>query len=297
MAFFTMSLVVFPRSRSGSDFNVICVGDKCLCVDDDHIALPQDHAPVRDKDPFPPSDEDDDGMSGNIQVTDPVSDPGVALLEDDLLELDVFILIEGLRAEYHHIIRPEDHISPWDEDTVIPLYHCHDDPFRETELGDGLVDPEVPLGQMDLDEMDVRLLAVLAHTLDPGILVNESRGDDTCGDGDHADSEEGDEDPKHFSQRGDGIDIAVTYGEQCGCSPPDSGKCIGKYFRLRLMLQTVHTQAGRQHQDQYREHGREELLLLARQDFCDQFEGVVVGVDPEQAEYPHDPQHSECHCP
>lgn len=72
-------------------------------------------------------------------------------------------------------------------------------------------------------------------------------------------------------------------------------KALVKYFRLCLVFQAVHTQAGRNHKDQYGKYRGEELLAFAVQHFCNQFEGIIVGIDPEQPEYPHDPQHSESH--
>ena len=59
------------------------------------------------------------------------------------------------------------------------------------------------------------------------------------------------------------------------------------------MLQAVHAQAGRNHENQYGKYRGEELLPFAVQYFCNQPEGIIVGIDPEQPEYPHDSQHPE----
>ena len=104
-----------------------------------------------------------------------------------------------------------------------------------------------------------------------------------------------DKNTEQFSKSGYGIDIPVSDGEQGGRRPPDAGKGIGKYFRLRLVFQAVHAQAGRNHENQYGKYRGEELLPFAVQYFCNQPEGIIVGIDPEQPEYPHDSQHPESH--
>ena len=52
------------------------------------------------------------------------------------------------------------------------------------------------------------------------------------------------------------------------------------------MLQRVHTQTGGGHQHQNDKHGGEKLLGLAGEDLGDDIQGIIVGVDPEQAEEP-----------
>ena len=63
------------------------------------------------------------------------------------------------------------------------------------------------------------------------------------------------------------------------------------------MLQRVHAQAGGQHQHQDDEHRGQQLLPLAGHHLGDDVEGVVVGVDAEQAEDTHYPEHPEGHRP
>ena len=43
-----------------------------------------------------------------------------------------------------------------------------------------------------------------------------------------------------FPQSGDGVNVTVSYGQQGGYRPPDPGKCIPEYLRLRRMLYGVH---------------------------------------------------------
>ena len=95
------------------------------------------------------------------------------------------------------------------------------------------------------------------------ILIHKSGGNDTSWDGNHSDSQERDKNAEHFSEGGDGINIAVPHGQQFGGGPPDSGKSVGEYIRLRLVFKTIHTKAGSQHQYQNSEHRGKELLLFA----------------------------------
>ena len=128
---------------------------------------------------------------------------------------------DRLGIKNYHIMFSQHHIPAGNQDTVFPFYYGHDNTFRKVELRNAAVDPGIPFGQVNLDEVDVGFLAVFTHPFDSGILINESGGNDTGGDGDHSDAQESDEYAEHFSQCGDGIDITVAYSEQCGGSPPD----------------------------------------------------------------------------
>ena len=59
------------------------------------------------------------------------------------------------------------------------------------------------------------------------------------------------------------------------------------------MFQTVHAQTGPQHQREDDEHGGKQLLALPGDDLCNDAEGIVIGVDPEEAENPDDAEHPE----
>lgn len=266
-----------------------------LRVEDDHILFPKEHVAVGDQRAAVSLDKDDDGPSGDIQLLDALTDPGMIFLEHHFLELNAFalVVVEGLSSQYHGVPGFHHHVSPGDDDLVIPLDGSHNDPGREVELGDGLSCPLVLVGQMNLNEMDVRLLAVLTHPLDAGILIHESRGNDTGGDGHNTHAQEGDKDAEHFPKDSDGVNVAVAYSEQGGGSPPDPGESVGEHFRLGLVLQAVHAQAGGQHQHEDDENGRKKLLLFAHNDFRDHIQRVVVGIDAEQAEDPYDPEHAE----
>ena len=61
------------------------------------------------------------------------------------------------------------------------------------------------------------------------------------------------------------------------------------------MLYRVHAQAAGQHQHQDNEHAGDQLLPLFRQDFRDRVEGIVIGVDAEQAKDAHHPENTERH--
>ena len=68
-------------------------------------------------------------------------------------------------------------------------------------------------------------------------------------------------------------------------------------FRLSLVFQAVHAQTGGEHENEDCEYGRKELLPFAVQYFGYEFERVVISIDAEQPEYPHDSQQSECYGP
>ena len=94
-------------------------------------------------------------MPGNVQIPDAVAVPGIVFLKGDLLQTDVLLILEGFCAKNHDIIRMKYHISTGNKNLVPPLDGGHDDPFRQTDLGDAVVYPGIPFCQMDLDEMDI----------------------------------------------------------------------------------------------------------------------------------------------
>ena len=59
------------------------------------------------------------------------------------------------------------------------------------------------------------------------------------------------------------------------------------------MLDTVHTQAACQHKDHYNKNRGDDLIPLFIEDSCDDIEGIISGVEPEQMENPGNPQHPE----
>ncbi len=235
-------------------------------------------------------------MPGNIQIPDTVAVPGIVFLKGDLLQTDVLLILEGFCAKDHDIVCMKDHVSTGNKNLVPPLDGGHDDPFRQTDLSDAVVYPGIPFCQMDLDEMDIRFLTIFTHPFDTGILVNESCGNNTGRDGNHAHAEKGDEDTEYLSQSGNGINISVPNGQQSGRGPPDSGECVGKYLRLSLMLQAVHAQTGCKHEHKDDKYRREELLFLACNDLGDHTERIIVRIDPEKPEDPDNPEHAESNC-
>ena len=206
----------------------------------------------------------------------------------------IFIL-EGFRRQDHYIVLLEDKIAPGNKNPLVPLHYGNNDSFRQVKLGDALIDPGIPGCKVDFDKMHVFFPPVFGHPLDAGVLIHKSRGYNTGRDRHHAHSQKCDKNTEQFSKSGYGIDIPVSDGKQSGRRPPDAGKCVGKYFRLRFVFQAVHAQAGRNHENQYGKYRGEELLPFAVQYFCNQPEGIIVGIDPEQPEYPHDSQHPESH--
>ena len=59
------------------------------------------------------------------------------------------------------------------------------------------------------------------------------------------------------------------------------------------MFQTVHTEAGSQHQDQDDKEGGQKLLPLVIKHIRDNIQRVVISVDPEQTEDPYDTEETE----
>ena len=80
-----------------SDVDFICVRKETLRIEEDHITFPEDHISIGDQYFLPAFHQDDDGLPGDIQIPYMASYPGIALLEDDFLQADVFLSAKTLR--------------------------------------------------------------------------------------------------------------------------------------------------------------------------------------------------------
>ena len=145
----------------------------------------------------------------------------MVLLQGDFFEADVLFVLEGLRGKDQNISGVQNQISAGNKDLVIALNDSDNDTLRQVELGDLFVSPGIAFCELNFNKMYIFFLSVLAHPLDPGILIYEPRGNNTGRDGDHAHAEECDKDAEQLAQRRDGIDISVSDGQQSGSGPPD----------------------------------------------------------------------------
>ena len=125
------------------------------------------------------------------------------------------------------------------------------------------------------------------------VLFHETGTDDTGGDSHGTDTEIGDTDRHDPAECGDGIDVSVAHGEQRWHAPPDAAEGIAEYFRLGIMFHAVHAQTAGEHQDQYDEHGGNDLIAFFIQYRSDDIEGIIPCIQAEQMEDPRHPQHPE----
>ena len=61
------------------------------------------------------------------------------------------------------------------------------------------------------------------------------------------------------------------------------------------MLQTVHTQGRCQHQHQDNENRRQDLIPFSPDYIRDDIQRIIVGIDAEQTENAHHPEHPKGH--
>ena len=167
-----------------------------IAVGDEHLALTLDH--------------DDDRLAGDIQIADALAHPAAVLEQDDFLEVDVLVVAEGLGAQHQHIAHLQMCAAARHDDPAVSLDGGNNGARGQLKIGDGLARPGVLFFQKDLEEVDVLTLHILAHALDARILIDETCGNNTGGDGDHAHAKERDADGENASYGGDGVDIAVA---------------------------------------------------------------------------------------
>ena len=75
-----------------------------MCIDYYHVFFSQNHVSVRNHSAVPASDENDDRMSGEIQITDAMAVPRIIFLQDNFLQSDMFFIVKGFCSEYHYIV-------------------------------------------------------------------------------------------------------------------------------------------------------------------------------------------------
>lgn len=185
-------------------------------------------------------------------------------MQHDFLQLHVLIAARGFAAENQAVAGPEAHIAVGHFRLRSPQNHRNHQTGRKRRLPNQPPAPLILRLQHHLNEVDVRLQAVLAELLNALILLHKTGGNDTRRDGHHAHAQESDEDAEGFAQHSNGVDVAVADGEQGGGGPPDSGKGVPEDLRLGVMLHAVEAQAGGQHQHQYDKKRGQELLNVIK---------------------------------
>ena len=264
-----------------------------LAVKNDMVTFEQHQIASGDQHGAIALDHNDDGLAGDVQFRDPQTVPGVLAPQNDLFQVDMGVILQRTCTQDQNIIVPQNHITAGDQLFPAPADHSDDHTSGQAQILDGGTYPGIPFLQLQLDKLDIVLLGIFAQTLKAGELVHEACGDNTGGDGYHTHTEECDENTDDLARYGDGINIAIAYGQQGGHRPPDAGEGVGEHLRLGRVFQAVHAQAGGYHQNQNDKDGRDQLLLFAVQHLGDDIEGAVIGVDLEQTEDAHHTEDAE----
>ena len=229
---------------------IVSICHNGLGVEDYGIAFKEGHIAAWDQQLLIAFDQDNDGVSGNIQIPDLLTCPGIFGKKSDFFQFDSVFVLERFCADNQYVIWLKDEIALRNQNTVISLNNGYDDFFWKTEVCNAVSGPFILFTKLDSDKMYIIFLTVFTHPFQPGILFYESGRNNTGGDGNHTDTEKRNKNTEDFSNGGNWINITVTYSQQSGGCPPDSGKSIGKNFWLRPIFQAVHAEAGRKHQDQ-----------------------------------------------
>ena len=108
-----------------------------------------------DKDVALPPDHDDDGLAGDVQITDAQAVPGALRPEHHLLQIDVLVISERFGAENQGVLRTQLHIAPRHHDFSLPLDGRHNDAGGQAQFDNGSAGPGVLSAKGDLDKMDI----------------------------------------------------------------------------------------------------------------------------------------------
>lgn len=87
----------------------------------------------------------------------------------------------------------ENRIAVGDEGFSFTLDHNDDGETGNIQISDTIAVPVIGFRDLHFDEVYVVFLAVFADALDAAVLVNETCGNNTCRNRDHADTQEGNE--------------------------------------------------------------------------------------------------------
>ena len=261
-----------------------------LAVEDDGVALGKDKLAVRYEQLFAAPHHNDERLAGNVDVLDGDAVPVVVFPQRDLAQIDRLVALHMLRADDEPVPGPQRHVAAGDDRIAAALDDRKDHALRQMQLAHRFSPPEIAAVQLGFDEVQLLFLGIVADPLEPRILLDEARGNDTGGDRHHADAEKRDENAHRFPGGRDGVDVAVADGEQRGHRPPHAGESVFEHLRLRVVFERVHTKARTEHQHEDDEHRREQLLFFADDDLGDDVERIVIRIDAEQ---PEDPRHAE----
>lgn len=106
--------------------------------------------------------------------------------------------------------------------------------------------------------------------------VHESRADDTGRDGNHGNADRTDQTAEQASQRGDGVDVAVTHRGESHNGPPESVADVGKRFRLCIPFDIIHQDAREAEHDAAGRIGGHQFLAHGLKHFTNQAERARI---------------------
>ena len=217
----------------------------------------------------------------------------MTLLYEQVRKFDLRILIELPRAKDQHVILTYLRIT-LRHYLLFVTYQCSKDGFRrEDHFLHALSHPLVVFVHRAGQESDRALLFLEHDPVELRVAFNETCGNDTCRNSYHAHSKEGDHYRHYPAAQRYRVDIAIAYGKQRGCRPPDAREGILEDFGLRLVLKGVHAEGCGDHEYQYHHHRRKKLLFLLIQDIDYNTEGIVTLIYLEKTEntdYAEDPE-------
>ena len=137
------------------------------------------------------------------------------LHQGDFSQIHGVVVLQPLRPENQLIPGHQHHIPAGNNDFRLSLDHRNNNPFGQLQFLNGLSGPGIFFAEFNPHEVQAFFPLIVRNPLRPGILLDEAGGNNTGGNGNHPDAEEGDDDAQELAHRGDRIDIAVADRQQC----------------------------------------------------------------------------------
>lgn len=213
--------------------------------------------------------------------------------DNDFLQIDILVTPVVLCADHKGVIFEHHGIPVGDERFACADDRNQNDLWRKGHFLNPFSTPGMPLRNDGGDKFQLMFFGVKSHHAELGVLFHKAGGNNTGGNGNHSDAQKGYDDGHQLAEGSYRIDVTVADGEQGGNRPPDTGEGVGELLRLCLVLQTVHAQRGRNHENQDQADRGDELILFVVQDIDDDIEGIILCIDPEQPEDADYPEHTE----
>ena len=108
----------------------------------------------------------DNGLAGDIQLSDGKAVPLMIVLEHDFLQVDVPVVFQCACTQNQGVAGFEHNVAAGNDVLSATAYHGNDHTGGKLKLNDVLADPQVVGHELNFDKVDVVFFGIFADALD-----------------------------------------------------------------------------------------------------------------------------------